>query len=421
MQQYFRENQFPKAPMSDVLFPSGSRADRWPVCVVALTLFLITSAVNLQAPLYTTYARASHLGAGAQTIAFACYVAGLVPTLIFLGGISDRFGRKWPLAIALLLTTVATAVPMNWPRLEALAAARILCGIATGLMAGSGTQFLVELLGCRSAASTRAAVIVAASTSLGFGSGALATGLCLLAAPSQHTPISYGAYIGCAVSGMVLLAMIRESSFSRSSSWLRMPVFVNGTLPYGIAIFIAWSASGMVIGLVPAALSSHGHDAWTGFATFFVIATGLVAQPMARKLSPTGSLRIGMLLVPCGLTVLIAGVVRQSLPVLLIGAMLVGAASYGFTYCAGLAANTANANDTNRARATSGYFLFAYSGFSVPVVASGLMADRIGVNWTLWFFDGWIVIATAMLALSMMACWRQTMPASASAVAVPEN
>lgn len=401
--------------MSDVLFPSGSRADRWPVYVVALTLFLITSAVNLQAPLYTTYARASHLGAGAQTIAFACYVAGLVPTLIFLGGISDRFGRKWPLAIALLLTTVATAVPMNWPRLEALAAARILCGIATGLMAGCGTQFLVELLGSRSAASTRAAVIVAASTSLGFGSGALATGLCLLAAPSQHTPISYGAYIGFAVSGMVLLAMIREAS------WLRMPVFVSGTLPYGIAVFIAWSASGMVIGLVPAALSFHGHDAWTGFATFFVISTGLVVQPMARKLSPLSSLRIGMLLIPCGLTVLIGGVVLQSLPVLLIGAMLVGAASYGFTYSAGLAANAASASDANRARATSGYFLFAYCGFSVPVVASGLMADRIGLNPTLWVFDGGIVIATALLALWMTVCTRETTPASAYARVTPEN
>jgi len=199
-----------------------------------------------------------------------------------------------------------------------------------------------------------------------------------------------------------------------------MPVFVSGTLPYGIAVFIAWSASGMVIGLVPAVLSSHGHDAWTGFATFFVISTGLVVQPMARKLSPLSSLRIGMLLVPCGLTVLIAGVVLQSLPGLLIGAMLVGAASYGFTYSAGLAANAASASDANRARATSGYFLFAYCGFSVPVVASGLMADRIGVNPTLWVFDGGIVIATALLALWMTVCTQRT-PASAYARVTPEN
>lgn len=408
--------------MNNFLSPSDPRAGRlWPASVVAVTLFLITSAVNIQAPLYTTYARASHLGTGAQTMAFACYVAGLVPTLIFLSGISDRFGRKWPLAVALLLTTTATALPMAWPRLEGLAAARTLCGVATGLMAGSGTQFLVELLGSRPAATKQAARIVAASTSLGFGSGALATGLCLLAVPSQPTPISYGAYIVCAVSALILLATIREPSFSRSSAWLRMPVFVGETLYYAIAVFIAWSASGLVIGLVPAALSSHGHDAWTGLSTFFVISTGLFAQPIARKLSSLSSLRIGMVLVPSGLTVLIAGVVLSSLPALLIGAMIVGAASYGFTYSAGLAANSTNSDDTNRARATSGYFLFAYVGFSVPVVASGLMADRVGVNLALWFFDGGIIVATGLLALSMMAHKRRTIPLSAYTKAEPEN
>ena len=394
--------------MSNSLLLSSSKAGRWSVFVVASALFLITAAVNLQAPLYTTYARASHLGVGAQTLAFASYVGGLVPTLIFLGGVSDRLGRKWPLSVALLLTIAATLLPMNWPRLEALAMARALCGIATGLMAGSGTQLLVELLGSCPTSTARAARIVAASTSLGFGCGALATGICLLVIPSQQTPLTYGAYIACAICELVVLTTICEPPFTRSSAWLRLPVFISETLYYGVAVFIAWSAAGMVIGLVPVALSSHGHDAWTGFSTFFVISTGLLAQPVARKQLPLLSLRIGMLLVPCGLTVLIAGVTLSSMPVLLIGAMLVGAAAYGFTYSAGLGANSTHSADANRARATSGYFLFAYFGFSLPVVASGLLADRIGVNATLWCFDAGIVMATVLLAFSMMMGHRRT-------------
>jgi MFS family permease len=389
--------------------------------VVALTLFLITGAVNLQAPLYTTYARASHLGAGAQTLAFACYVGGLLPTLIFLGGLSDRVGRKLPLSTALLLTIAATSLPMIWPRLEAVAAARALCGIATGLMAGSGTQFLVELIGSRPAATARAARIVAAATSLGFGCGALATGLSLLAVPSQQTPVSYGGYIICAACGLVLLARIHEPSFPRSSAWLRMPVFASETLTYSVAILIAWSAVGMVIGLVPVVLSSHGHDAWTGFSTFFVISTGLVAQPLARKLSPLRSLCLGMLLAPCGFTVLIVGVAFMSLPLLLIGAMLASAASYGFTYLAGLAANSTYSTDADRARATSGYFLFAYFGFSVPVIASGAMADRVGVNSALRIFDGGIILATILLALLMiLQVWRKA-PSSSYGTAHPKH
>jgi MFS family permease len=306
------------------------------------------------------------------------------------------------LSIALVLTTAATSLPMIWPRLKALAAARTLCGIATGLMAGSGTQFLVELIGSRPSAATRAARVVAAATSLGFGCGALATGLCLLAVPSQQTPASYIGYMICAACGLALLARIHEPSFPRSSAWLRMPVFTSETLTYSVAILIAWSAVGIVIGLVPVALSSHGHNAWTGFSTFFVISTGLVVQPLARKLSPLRSLRLGMLLAPCGFTILIVGVTFLSLPLLLIGAMLTSAAAYGFTYLAGLAANSTYSTDADRARATSGYFLFAYFGFSVPVIASGAMADRVGVFWALWVFDGGTILVTVLLALLMI-------------------
>lgn len=378
---------------------SAPEPGQWPIRAVTLTLFLITSAVNLQAPLYTVYARASHMGTTAQTLAFACYVAGLVPTLIVLGGLSDRIGRKVPLVVALLLTATATSLPMIWPRLEALAVARCLCGMATGLMAGSGTQFLVELQGDRSNAATRAARLVAAATSLGFGSGALATGLCLLAAPTQTTPPSYVVYLVCAAVGVVSLLPIREPSFARASNWLRLPVFLPQTLAYGFAILIAWSVVGMVIALVPVALATHGHTAWAGFTTFFVTSTGLLFQSMARKLPTLRSLRVGMLLVPCGFTILIAGVAMSSLPVLLFGALLASAACYGFTYLAGLAANAHHAHHATRARATSGYFLFAYFGFSVPVVAGGALADHVGVQSALWIFDGGVVLATIMLAV----------------------
>ncbi|ANB72723.1 hypothetical protein AYM40_10360 [Paraburkholderia phytofirmans OLGA172] len=49
-------------PMRAPALPLTTKHGVWPVRVVAFTLFLITGAVNLQAPLYATYARASHMG-----------------------------------------------------------------------------------------------------------------------------------------------------------------------------------------------------------------------------------------------------------------------------------------------------------------------------------------------------------------------
>ncbi|MFC6588652.1 hypothetical protein ACFQDZ_16715 [Sulfitobacter pacificus] len=47
-----------------------------PVSILALGLFTVTFAVNLQAPLYEAYAAESNVGATAVTVAFAAYVGG---------------------------------------------------------------------------------------------------------------------------------------------------------------------------------------------------------------------------------------------------------------------------------------------------------------------------------------------------------
>jgi hypothetical protein len=59
------------------------------VLIVAAAIFLVTHAANLQVPLYNTYAKIAGFGSGISAIAFSMYVAGLLPTLILLDGISD--------------------------------------------------------------------------------------------------------------------------------------------------------------------------------------------------------------------------------------------------------------------------------------------------------------------------------------------
>ncbi|WP_039018123.1 hypothetical protein [Halocynthiibacter namhaensis] len=62
----------------------------------------------------------------------------------------------------------------------------------------------------------------------------------------------------------------------------------------------------------------------------------------------------------------------------LIGTCITSAASYGFTYLASLAEVSERTPD-ERARATAGLFVYAYFGFSLPVIACGVLADRFGL------------------------------------------
>ncbi len=85
---------------------------------IAISLFLVTAAVNLEVPLYRSYAQAAGYGNGLTAIVFAAYVAGLLPILICFGGISDRLGRKLVILLGLLSAALATMSMIISPNIK---------------------------------------------------------------------------------------------------------------------------------------------------------------------------------------------------------------------------------------------------------------------------------------------------------------
>ncbi|MCA0996618.1 MFS transporter [Alloyangia pacifica] len=349
---------------------------RFSVPILALCLFAVTFAVNLQAPLYPAYVASSGLGAMAATVAFAAYVAGLMPTLIFFGGLSDRIGRKVPLVCALLLSGGATLLLALSPGWVQLVIARVLLGAGTGLATTSGTAYMTELMG--EARAKQAALMVTSATSLGFGGGALATGLSLMAQGPSFAPASFWLLL-LAVPVLVLASLsLPRAWVPRHVSMLRLPVFPAGSAPYGIAMGLSWASTGMTIAVVPLLLDRHGLGAWSGPVIFLALFVGFLCQPLARRMSNPRALRLGLCLIPLGFAGLLSGAALQSIPLILLGTALTSASSYGFTYLSSLSEVSMLAPES-RARATAGLFVYAYCGFSIPVIAAGGLADRIGL------------------------------------------
>jgi MFS family permease len=334
---------------------------------------------------------------------FACYVAGLLPILILLGGISDRIGRKIPIVTGLTCAFVATALVLIKPTLSTLAIARIVQGIGVGLGVAAGTAFLAEMLeGAH--APQRAAAYITVATSLGFGSGALLTSICIAIQDLQHhpdaAPFSYYLFLPVTALLAVAIARIPEYRAVRPGVWLRPPHFQRETLPQCFAIFLAWAITGMVIAVVPTELARHNLTAWTGVALFCVNGTGVLFQPIARRMEPDRALRLGLLLAPLGYALLAFGAWLGSVVLLLTGAAVAGSACYGFTYLGGLASVAVAARE-ERARAASGYFLFAYLGFSVPVIVSGFVSDHLGILPSLAIFGAIAIVWNASIAWAM--------------------
>ena len=363
---------------------------------LAVGLFAVTFAVNLQAPLYDVYAANSNVGAMAVTIAFAAYVGGLMPTLLLLGGVSDRIGRRVPIAVALALGVIATAVLVQMPGWTSLVIARILLGVGTALATSAGAACMAELLGADRART--AALIVTSATSLGFGGGALATGISLNVQGPTLVPYSFVALFVIAPILAVMVFWLPKADRPRPVSVLRLPVFPAGTWMFGAALALAWSTTGMTIAVVPLELAAHELGGWTGVVIFLAIFVGFLCQPVARRMTNTHALAMGFVLVPFGFLVLLAGVWQEHLVMVLAGTCITSAASYGFTYLAALAEVSQRAPD-DRARATAGLFVYAYCGFSLPVIASGALADRFGLLAAMCIFAAVQILVTVIIVV----------------------
>ncbi|MEF2197458.1 MFS transporter [Pseudomonas aeruginosa] len=375
-----------------------SNARRHAACL-AFGLCLITLAVNLQAPLYTAYAELSGYGAAATASAFSGYVLGVLPVLLVLGGLSDRIGRKPPIVVALLLSMVATLVMALWPRLEALGVARLLLGVGTALASATGTAYMSELIA--GGDSRTSANWVTASTSLGFGLGAALTSLFLLFRESL-VPGSFWVQLGLACVALAAVAGLPdEAPRGRDTPMLRLPFFPAGSLPYGLSILLAWATVGLVIAVLPSLLAAHGLARWSGFSTFTVISCGLLFQPLARRMAPASATCLGLVILPPSYALLAWGAIHGSLAAVLFGALGASSSCYGFTYLGGLSVVNVLAG-AEKPRASAGYFLLAYLGFSLPVIFTGLIADRFGASTALLLFGVSLTLAAVAVAFSIL-------------------
>lgn len=371
---------------------------RFEVGVGVLTLFLVTGAVNLQMPLFQRFAEGVEHRHTIATLVFAAYVVGLLPTLLFMGGLSDRVGRKIAMLLGLSCSGAATAIMLVQPSLPTLFVARVLQGIGVGVAVAAASAFLAErLAGARKGPGVERhgpVVLVAVSTSLGFGGGALFTGSILLFS-STLRPWSQWVFVIATAACLVAVSTLPREPLG-ANRLVRLPHYSRETVPAAVSIALAWAVTGVVIGLVPGKLGRELAP-WAGHALFVVNAAGVAVQPLARRSSSSRALATGFVLLPVGYACLVTGATLGLLPVLVVGSALAGAACYGFTYVGGLALVNEHTTLAERARGISGYFLAAYVGFGLPTVGLGVLADRSGLQVALVGFGAVLTAACGVM------------------------
>jgi MFS family permease len=366
-----------------------------PTSIISFALFLITLAVNISMPLFRPYAELAGFNNGQTALVLATYILGMLPSYVFLGGISDRIGRKPVLLFSLFLALASNLTITIFPTVYALIFARFFQGVALALSMGTGTAYISEIVSKEPNASVRAANATSMATAIGFSGGAFMTSIALLI-HFTYLPITYFVAIVITCIG-ILLTLFLPKLPPIGGHMVRLPYFPKGSFPVNLSIAICWATTGVVIAIIPTQLAIFQLSAYAGFCLVLINWTGGFLQPYIRKkFQPKTSLKLGFAIIPFGFGLVILGSYLGVLSIVLLGTAFIGSAAYGFSYQGGLAI-IADLGGSQKARAVSGYMFFGYVGFGIPAVVLGFLADAFGIITSLVTFEILIVILSLYL------------------------
>ena len=345
---------------------------------VGVLLFAAGWGANHFSTLLVVYRRDLGLPAAALGILFGAYALGLVPGLILAGRASDRWGRRALVLPASVVALGGSAILGFGTRgFAVLLAGRLVYGLGMGAVMSPCSVWLQEL--SPPGAGPRRATL---ALSAGFGLGPVVSGAIAELAPAPMVV----PYIVC---GLVMLAAIAgvrsvpETALHTRRATGGGPDVTTRIRPGDLRVLLellpiapwAFGVVSVTLAVLPGLmrpLVSHP-VLYSGFVIFVSLATGVLAQPLVRRLGRPADL-VGLAVGTVGI-VLGAEAVALSSPALVFAVAPLAGFGYGMVMTAGLAEVTARVPARARGTAVGIYYVLTYIGFALPFVHAKLAKD----------------------------------------------
>jgi MFS family permease len=409
--------RIPDQPCVDVLdhsLAAGHRRSAAPrQAAFWLLAFVLTAAMlgtTLPTPLYDIYQAQWHLSATMVTVIFAVYALAVLATLLVAGRSSDQAGRRPVLAVALGFSALSTVAFIFAPDVAVLLVGRVLSGVSAGLMTGTATATLMELV--PASASRRASVVATTADFAGLGLGPLIAGLFAQYAP-HPTTLVFEAYLAVlAVAGLALLLVPETVSPRRRPavrfSGLGIPERGrNEFLAAAVAAFAAFALIGLFASLAPGFLADvlhQGSHAVQGGVVFLLLAVGAATQVAVSRLRSRLVVLAGLGLFLVALALILTALADASMALFLAGTVISGVA-VGAIFLGSLATANRLAPPGQRGQVISTYFVACYAGLIIPVIGVGVLTDFTGIFPAVLVFS----LLLAALCLFSVASIRRTL------------
>ena len=367
-------------PKADTI-PQKSKAHfgfggKGPALGAATVLMLMFMGATLPGPLYLIYRDELHFSQVSLTLIYAVYFASAVLTAFFLGRLSDQVGRRAAILFAIGVSLISTVLFVFADSIPLLFLARVLSGFGIPLAAGAGTAWVGELCDNR----CTGASLTAGFTLAGLGLGPFLAGI-LAQFTREPLTLPFLALMVLALAAAVITLLVPET-MKRPVRRLRelslrprigvpRALIAAFTAP-AITVFVTFSLLGFYSALTPSlleqALHLHSH-AISGGIIFELYAVAALVLVLTQWLSARAAMLAGLALLIPALALLALAPRDHSLPLLLVGSA-VGGAAVGLGYRGSLQLINELAPGTHRAEVVSTFLMFCYLGVSMPVVGN---------------------------------------------------
>ncbi|WP_033211789.1 MFS transporter [Kitasatospora phosalacinea] len=409
---------------------TGPGADAVPLRWVWLAAWPITAVFvlsNAATPLYVLWQRDIGFSKGTLTVVFACYIAGLIGSLLVSGALSDRIGRKPVLLPALGLALAACLVFGTAGSVAALIVARLFTGVAVGAVVSAGMAAVTDVAGPERRRT--AALLASCAMVFGAGLGPLLAGVLSELAPGPTATVFAveAVLLALAVSAVLRMPLPRPGGGDGGSDsggsggrpgergehgerdghdgrggWVRVPGVPSGRgrqLALGVAVFAPGiTATSFVLSLGPSLLSGllgTTSRIVAGAMAFAMFLTATGVQFAVRRLARRTVLAAGATGTALSMLALAAAVHSGSAAALLAAALLAGVGQ-GLGQLGGLSLLNSTIAPQRLAEANAALNVGGYVPAGLLPVSAGYLSDAAGLP------TGTTVFAAVLAALAVL-------------------
>ncbi|MER6937340.1 MFS transporter [Nocardioides sp. NPDC127514] len=366
---------------------------------------LMMAGASAPSPFYPDLQVGLGLQPWVMTAIFAVYAVALLGTLLVFGSISDHVGRRPVVTVGFVLLAASFLLFRDADAAAALFEARILQGVASGLLLSTLSAAVADFE--RPSRPGSAAVVNAVAPMAGLAVGAVVAGVAMeMAADARLLVFDALILLSLLLAAGVWLvpetAPRHEGLVASLRPRIAVPPAIRGLLARSApAIFAGWATGGLFLSLGAAIVRSElgvTNHILQGLAIGALAGAGGLASYVFRHRSARTTTLYGTAALATGTVLSLAALLAGSVTAYLV-AVVVAGTGFGTAFFGILRSIMPLLPAHERAEVFAVIFIVSYLAFGIPAVVAGLLTPQIGLTTTTYVYGAVVAVLSAVAGL----------------------